>query len=117
MLVLTGLGAVVSAVITAIAGPSLPPYALLLLVLVFGFAGIGWTGIFMTLISELSGKESSGVGSAIGLVACNIGVIAGPPLFGFVVDVSHSYPLGWGLVALAAALGTAFILPVRDRPS
>lgn len=115
MIIFTGVGSLAAAAVMALAGSSLPALALTLVMLVFGFTGMAYTGVFMTLISELSGKEATGIGSAVGLAACNFGTLVGPPLFGLLIDRTSSYPLGWGAVALTAGLGTLLIWPVRER--
>lgn len=115
MLVLTGVGSVAGVIALALAGAGLPPWLLTVVLLVFGFTGMGYTGLLMTMTSELSGRALTGVSSAVALFACNIGILVGPPLFGLLVDRSQSYSLGWAAMALIAIVGTVLLFPVRER--
>lgn len=42
------------------------------------------------------------------------GVILLPPLFGWFVDRTHSWPLAWTLLSGVVVLGILLLLPVRE---
>ena len=64
-------------------------------VVLFGLTGMGWNAIFITMLAEFPGRELSGMVSGIAFFLWNIGVIAGPPLFGYFVDLTGEYTLSW----------------------
>ena len=55
-----------------------------------------------------------GFATGISTAAVNLGIIAGPPLFGVVVDRTGSYGLAWTLLAAAAAVTAVCFLLVRE---
>ncbi|MFH0725054.1 MAG: MFS transporter [Pseudomonadota bacterium] len=96
----------------------LPPHAPLFLCLMLsaglGGAFLGWNGLIITYIAELAGTSIAasvvGVSSSIGF----IGIISGPLLFGYLVDL-FGYFTGWMMLAgiwLANAFGL-FYLRIR----
>jgi len=88
-------------------------------VIVFGFTGLGWNGVFLTFASELPSKESSATGLGWVMTLVNIGGVVGPPLFGYVVDVTSSYSPAWllfGICALIAALSMMWSIK-RNAPN
>ena len=44
------------------------------------------------------------------------GIIALPPLFGLLVDYTHSWRLAWSAAAAVLAVGTALIVLVTEKP-
>jgi hypothetical protein len=44
------------------------------------------------------------------------GIILLPPLFGWFVDRTHSWPWAWTLLSGLLLLGMALLLPVREAP-
>jgi fucose permease len=71
----------------------------------------------MTLVAELSGRQSAGVGVGISMTLVNAGNIIMPPLFGYSADVTGSYMLSWGLLILWLLLGIALLGLVRTPPT
>ncbi|MBI3968493.1 MAG: MFS transporter [Chloroflexi bacterium] len=108
-----GLGAVCLLVIGL--SPSGSSWVVLPLLFLLGLSVIGWHGVYQTLIPELVGPQSGGL--AIGFVSTfsQIGPIAGPPLFGSIVDYFDSFRPAW--IALAAATAVAAgLLTLLDEP-
>jgi MFS transporter, ACS family, hexuronate transporter len=68
---------------------------------------IGWNGIQTSLLSELAveGREATTIG--LGLTLMQPGQLAGPFLFGAVVDATGSFRLAWMLLAGVLALAAA----------
>jgi MFS transporter, ACS family, hexuronate transporter len=112
---LLGIGGV--ALVPLLALALLPPgtayLALSPLIILYGLSGMSWNGVHMTLVAELSGRESAGVGVGISMTLVNAGNIIMPPLFGYAADVTGSYTLSWGLLILWLALGLALLACVR----
>jgi MFS transporter, ACS family, hexuronate transporter len=99
----------------------LPPgtsyLALSPLIVLYGLSGMSWNGVHMTLVAELSGRQSAGVGVGISMTLVNGGSIIMPPLFGYAADVTDSYTLSWGLLILWLVLGLALLGCVRTPPA
>jgi MFS transporter, ACS family, aldohexuronate transporter len=77
---------------------------------VTGFGAFGWVGLFFALMAEIGGARFAGLMTGLGVIFAWGGVLAGPPLFGLLVEATDSYRIGWfGLSALAVVV--AAILP------
>ncbi|MCM3718092.1 MFS transporter [Fictibacillus phosphorivorans] len=76
--------------------PAHTPFGVLVpIIAIFGFAVSGFNGIWMNLASELVPPEQSGISSGLSITIGSFGVIAAPPVFGFMVDLNGSYTSGW----------------------
>jgi ACS family hexuronate transporter-like MFS transporter len=91
-----------------------PSWLVILLSLAFGFAAVGWAGLHLTLIGEFAGKELAGMASGMSTPFLALGNIAGPPVFGYIVDSTGSYQIAWGFLAVMALLATALLFFVRE---
>ncbi|WP_093131646.1 MFS transporter [Salinibacillus kushneri] len=81
------------------------PYWLLVpLFFLFGLAVSGFNGIWMNLASELVPKEQAGLSSGFSISFGSLGVILLPPIFGLIIDQTHSYTFGWLLIAFIMVL-------------
>ncbi|MDO8568878.1 MAG: MFS transporter [Dehalococcoidales bacterium] len=80
-----------------------------------GFGGTSFGGVFLTLISELAGRQA--VGKAVGMSStiANLGFFFGPVIFGSLVDRSGSYQIAWLSLALMAGLCLCLLLFVREK--
>ena len=79
-----------------------------------GMGGIGFGGIFLTLISEFGGLHGAGKAVGLGSTVAIVGSILGPPIFGHIVDIS-GYRLAWLSLAFIAALCASLLLFVREE--
>jgi MFS transporter, ACS family, hexuronate transporter len=89
--------------------PEHTPFGFLVpIIAVFGFAVSGFNGIWMNLASELVPPEQAGISSGLSITIGSLGVIAAPPVFGFMVDLNGSYTSGWffitGLLCIVFAI-------------
>ena len=75
-----------------------------LLVIFFGLTGIGWNAIYLTMVGEISGKEMTGIATGISFLISNLGVVIGPPLFGYFIDATGEYHLSWILIGFCMAM-------------
>ncbi|WP_170006530.1 MFS transporter [Bacillus fonticola] len=75
-----------------------------------GFSVSGFNGMWMNAASESVPKAQAGLASGYSLTLASWGVIIGPPLFGWVIDVSGSFRLAWFGLALVCTI--VFILLV-----
>ena len=96
--------------------PVTPLGAVAGLTFILGFAGLGWNGVYITLLSELGAfrnKAATAVGVGVSLM--QLGVLALPPFFGFLVDYSHAYRVSWLFLAAVIFLGMFLAAGVRER--
>lgn len=99
----------------AFLSPGHPSWLLFLFVFVFGFSAIGWNGLYLTYVGELSGKDQAGAAMGASLTIIYVGVLLGPPLFGFAIDRTGSYALSWMIAAAVMAAATMLIPLVKER--
>ena len=81
--------------------PALAPL-LLIAVLGFGISGIGWNAIYLTMLGEAVGAESTGLATGAGFFFGFLGSLICPPLFGLVVDKTNLYGYAWLLPTVCA---------------
>ncbi len=115
VLVLNGVLSGVMCLACAFLGPGSPSWLLLPVVFVFGFSAIGWNGLYLTFVGELSGKDEAGAATGASLSIIYLGVLFGPPLFGFAIDRTGSYSLPWGIAAAVVAGAALLIGLVREK--
>lgn len=96
------------------AAVTMPDWLLGTTVCLFGLTAIGWNGVYHTLIGEIAGREMAGTAIGFGLLANSIGMIAGPPLFGWIVDTTGSYTLSWSGLGVAALCGLALVAGLSE---
>jgi len=102
-------------VVLAYLGPSSSLWVIIPLCLILGLAGIGWSGLHLTIIGEIAGKELAGVVTGIGAAASVIGNVVGPPAFGHLVDITESYQMSWLMLTLVAAMSAIALIFVREK--
>ncbi|MFC1974520.1 MFS transporter [Chloroflexota bacterium] len=91
-----------------------PSWIIIPLCLILGFVSIGWGGLHLTLIGEFAGKELAGTATATSSLFLMAGVIAGPPIFGYILDTTGSYQTAWLFLTIMAAVATALLLFSRE---
>jgi predicted MFS family arabinose efflux permease len=74
-----------------------------------GGTSISWNGIIVTLMAELGGYARAGAALGLNSTAVYFGALIGAPLFGAVVDATHSFHAAW-LILAAVSLGA--LLPL-----
>jgi predicted MFS family arabinose efflux permease len=94
-----------------------PPWILVLIVLLFGVSGLGWAGLHLTSNAEKVDGRLVGTATSVSISFVLLGVITGPLIFGYLVDLTRSYSFAWqamALIAIVAIVPLLFIAP-RDR--
>ncbi len=86
-----------------------------IMAVILGLSGIAWGGLHLTLVGEIAGKESAGLVTGISVTFLMIGNLVGPPLFGYIVDISGSYRAGWQFLATLAAAAIVPLLFAQER--
>jgi MFS transporter, ACS family, hexuronate transporter len=106
------IGAIGAAVCVALGfiTPLTPVWILYLLSVFSGLSLMGWMGIWMALVGELSRGKSTGLGIGLSFFFANIGLLVGPPSFGFLTDLTHSYFIAWLFLAFCMGLVSLLML-------
>jgi MFS transporter, ACS family, aldohexuronate transporter len=115
-LAIAGCGSALCSIALASTGPGTGAAWLAPLALVFGVVGIGWNGVQHTLMAELAGPRTAGTAVGLGLAIASIGVMLGPPIFGWCVTLAGGFRGPWIGLALVMAGGLALLGLVRERP-
>jgi sugar phosphate permease len=112
---LIGVIAAIIALVMLLLTPSTPLWLLGLITWSFGFTANGWNGVWITMLSEIAGKEQAGTAVGMGVTLLQFGVLTFPPLFGYLVDRSGSYEISWiGLSALIV-MGVVILFGVKEN--
>ena len=90
-------------------------WALYPVLFLLGMGGIGFGGIFLTLMSEFGGRHGAGKAAGLGGTVSIGGIMLGPVVFGHIVDTSGSYELAWLSSAFIAALCMLLLLFVKEE--
>jgi sugar phosphate permease len=102
------------AILVAFFAAEIPLWLLYIMVAVFGFAALGWNGIHITFLAEFAGKEQAATAVGLGLAFTSLGVLYGPPIFGYIVDLTQSYTMAWTIFAVITAIGGALVLRIPE---
>lgn len=105
VLAVIGVITAIVSVIVARLEPGVPLELLSALLFVYGAVAIGWNGLYHAAMAEAAGRRFSATGTGMGMTLNQFGVIGGPPLFGFVVDISGSYQTAWMMLAVFCIAG------------
>jgi predicted MFS family arabinose efflux permease len=92
-----------------------PLWVIGIVVLVYAFNTIGWHGSWIAMLAEIAGPDKQGRTLGLAMTIMYPGIIILPPFFGLFVDYTHSWQWAWTVLAAVLAVGTAIILPVRER--
>ena len=91
-----------------------PIFFYILLSCLIGFTLIGWNALLMTFIAELAGTERAGSVMGVGITVAWVGIIVGPPVFGYIADCLN-YFTGWMLVSFAALVSALSFVYISSR--
>jgi MFS family permease len=80
----------------------------------FGFAAIGWNGVFLAEIARRSSPLSIGSATGAALVFTFAGVLAGPPAFTLLHGFIGSFTTTFATMAALPAAGFCLLLLARD---
>jgi ACS family hexuronate transporter-like MFS transporter len=114
-LLLAGCIMVVVSVAMQFVGPGTPSWVLALVVGVFGFSAIGWGGMNLILVSESTRRENAGLAMGFSLMILLIGNIAGPPIFGYIVDLNRSYSPAWWFLTACGLVAIGLMSQVKEK--
>ncbi len=111
--VLGVLGLVVS-VALAFLTLSTPRWLLYILAIASGITLLGWNGVWLSLVGKASLAYSTGFAIGLCFLFANLGLLLGPPLFGFLSDLFHSFAVSWLLLGVCMA-GISSVMAVEAR--
>jgi MFS transporter, ACS family, hexuronate transporter len=101
----TGVFAALIALVLGYLGPGLPLWLLGIIVFAYGVTALGWNGLYMASAAEAAGRRLSAMGVGFSMTLVHLGVVGGPPLFGFIVDLTGSYQPAWLSLSLFSLAG------------
>lgn len=114
MLLLSAVGTL--SAVALIALPAWPRLAPVLIVsLLAGLCLVGWQGIWMSLLSEVTPPDVAGTTMGYGLMYVSISVIAWPPLLGALADLFGTFRASWAAVAAGTGIAALLIPGIHER--
>ncbi|NIN52690.1 MAG: MFS transporter [Nitrososphaeria archaeon] len=90
-------------------------WILAIIIFLWGFVALGWAALHLTMMGEFAGAESAGLATGVINLFTTPGIIFGPPLFGYIVDVTGSYALAWSLSGTICFASTLIIGLTREE--
>jgi sugar phosphate permease len=91
-----------------------PVTLLYFLIALYGFAVVGWTGMWVALLSELAGRNRSGTALGVGMTFVQVGKVGGPPLLGLLHDLTGTYRFSWLALSVIIAIATFIFYLARE---
>jgi MFS-type transporter involved in bile tolerance (Atg22 family) len=77
---------------------------------VFGMTAVGWNGLFFAEIARIAPPGTIGALTGALAAVAYLGVMMGPPLFGLILRMVHSYDTGFFGIASVALLGGVVLI-------
>ncbi|MCU0561236.1 MAG: MFS transporter [Desulfobacterales bacterium] len=113
---LLGIGMAAGALATAAISPGWPYAAVMVTCALFGAAAIGWNGVYLAEVARIATPEHAGTATGGTLFFTFCGILTGLPAFSLLVQQTGSYPLIFGVIALATLFcGVALLAPRSSR--
>ena len=69
-----------------------------------GIGAHGWVGVYFIASAEAGGPRQSGLLSGVSFAAIVVGLLAGAPCFGAILEATDSYRAAWGAFAALSVL-------------
>jgi sugar phosphate permease len=113
VLIALGVASAVCALAMTQVTPQWPYAAILILAVVFGAATLGWNGVYIAELARVAPPGLVGMATGASLACAYFGAVVAPPLFALVLAVTHSYAVGFALLAGLAAAGVVSMLHRR----
>nr|WP_281261213.1 MFS transporter [Desmospora activa] len=116
VLLIIALGTLICSLLASLWQPDWSFAWLVVLVAVFGFCICDFNGIWMNAATESVPERQAGLASGFSVSLGSWGVVLGPPLFGWVVDLTSGYTVAWLLLAGVMVGVIAMLLIVMRIP-
>jgi MFS transporter, ACS family, hexuronate transporter len=113
-LVVLGVLGLLVCVALAFLTSSTPIWLLYTVAVLSGVSLLGWNGVWLSLVGEVSLAYSTGFAIGLCFLFANLGLLLGPPLFGFLGDLFHSFVVSWLFLAACMA-GISFAMALEAR--
>jgi sugar phosphate permease len=104
------------AVVSCVAAASLsfvshhaPPFAAIVIAVIFGFSAEGYTGLAMIAMAEIGGEARSGSALGVGVTVTYVAGVLAPVILGAVAQ-TYDYAAMWRVVAILQACAIAPVL-------
>lgn len=104
LLGLLGLGMSIGSVATALISTDWSTTIIVLIVILFGAAAIGWNGVYLAEAARRAPRGKAGEATGGTLFFTYLGVVLGPSIFAAVASSSQSYPMGFIFFAVLTLL-------------
>ena len=90
--------------------------AVLIVCALYGAVAIGWNGVYLAEVARVAKPEFAGMATGGSLFFTFAGILIGLPAFSLLVEESGSYPLGFGIIAVATFVcGIVLLLSHNSR--
>lgn len=109
----------IQSIITSLLPEGTPFYLIGIVVFIFGFGTSGFNGVWMNATTEMVHHSLSGAATGASITIGSWGAILFPPIFGFIVDLTGSYSLGWLFVMalmIISILSLFFLMKMELKP-
>ncbi|MFC1981715.1 MFS transporter [Chloroflexota bacterium] len=91
-------------------GAGIPSAVVYLIAIAIGLSTLSFHGVLITHVGEQAEAGQVGVTLGITNMSTHVGMMVIPPCFGYLVDISGSYSLGWRVAAVVAFVSTLGLL-------
>jgi MFS transporter, ACS family, hexuronate transporter len=116
VLIIIGLFSAVSVATLAFMNGASSYYFVLPALFVSGVCIVGYQGVSYALIGEIAGKSRTGAGLGM-MITINAGAATvGTPVFGYIVDRTGSYAIGWSVLAATVSAGVLALAIFLKEP-
>jgi predicted MFS family arabinose efflux permease len=111
---LIGFMTAIMAVLVALLFDTVPLWLLYIMIAIFGLSAFGWPSVFITFLAELGGEERAATAVGLGVSISNLGILIGPPIFGYIVDTTQSYSYAWSIFGFSTLAGAILLLMIQE---
>ncbi|TWT01831.1 MFS transporter [Planomicrobium sp. CPCC 101079] len=101
---------ILASIIVSLLPAGTPFWVMVPITILFGFCISGFNGLWMNAATELVPIEQAGIATGFTLTLGSWGVIIGPPLFGYIVDITGVFTFGWLFLDIVLAVVIALLL-------
>ena len=113
ILAVLGLLVTACALVTSTLSAAWPVAAIRAMFVIFGFAAMGWGGVFMAEVARLAPLERVGAATGISTAINFAGILVGPAAFAALYGLVGSYAATFAVLALAGLAATASAVLAR----
>ena len=114
VLMLMAAMASVTSLLVGLLGPYLS-WLLYPVLILLGMGGIGFGGIYLTLLSEFAGRRGAGKAVGLGGIITLAGSAIGPAVFGRILDAFGSYTFAWLSLTFVSTVCVFLLFLVKEE--